>query len=68
MGPDLSIMRGLREKKGLTQTDLADMMGVKLRQYQRYEHGEQGLSIEGWIFLADLYDVSLDYLVGRRND
>ena len=61
-------MRKLREKKKMTQSNVADAMGVTLRQYQRYEHGEQALSIEGWIFLADLYDVSLDYLVGRSDD
>lgn len=64
----LERLRALREQKNLTQTDLAGMMGVKLRQYQRYEHGEQGLSMEGWIQLADFYDVSLDYLVGRSDD
>ena len=47
-------MRKLREKKKMTQSNVADAMGVTLRQYQRYEHGEQALSIEGWIFLADL--------------
>ena len=64
----LERLRVLREQKNLTQSDLADRMGVKLRQYQRYEHGEQGLSMEGWIFLADFYNVSLDYLVGRSDD
>ena len=42
-------------------------MGVTLRQYQRYERGEQEPKLEGWIFLADFYDVSLDYLVGRSD-
>ena len=40
-------MRKLREKKKMTQSNVADAMGVTLRQYQRYEHGEQALSIDG---------------------
>ena len=62
---ELKRLRALREEKGLTQTQVGEMLGVKLRQYQRYEYGEQELSIDGWIALADFYDVSLDYLVGR---
>ena len=58
-------LRELRKKKKLTQTEAGELLGVKLRQYQRYERNEQTLSMEGWIFLADFYDVSLDYLVGR---
>lgn len=58
-------LKQLREEKNLTQGKLADLLQVKLRQYQRYEYGEQALSMEGWIFLADFYNVSLDYLVGR---
>lgn len=60
-------MMMLRKEKKLTQTELAQLMGVTLRQYQRYERGEQGLAIGGWIFLADFYGVSLDYLVGRSD-
>lgn len=61
-------LRELRKKKKLTQTEAGELLGVKLRQYQRYERNEQTLSMEGWIFLADFYDVSLDYLVGRSDD
>ena len=64
---DLKRLIELRKEKRLTQTEVGEMLGVKLRQYQRYEHGEQELSIDGWIFLADFYDVSLDYLVGRSD-
>ena len=60
-------LRELRKEKGLNQTELGDAMGVTLRQYQRYERGEQEPKLAGWIFLADFYDVSLDYLVGRSD-
>ena len=55
-------LKELRESRGLTQTELAQLMQVVPRQYQRYERGEQEPRLAGWIFLADLYDVSLDYL------
>ena len=61
-------LRELRKKRKLNQTEAGALLGVKLRQYQRYERNEQPLSVEGWILLADFYDVSLDYLVGRSDD
>ena len=61
-------LKELRESRGLTQTELAQLMQVVPRQDQRYERGEQEPRLAGWIFLADLYDVSLDYLVGRSDD
>lgn len=68
MRPQPIRLKELREARGLTQEELADLMGVVPRQYQRYERGEGEPKLAGWIFLADFYDVSLDYLVdGRRN-
>ena len=61
-------LKELRESCGLKQSDLAEQMGVVPRQYFRYEHGEQEPNLAGWILLADFYDVSLDYLVGRSDD
>ena len=61
-------LKELRKGKGLKQTDLAALLEVVPRQYQRYERNEQPLSMEGWILLADFYNVSLDYLVGRSDD
>lgn len=60
-------LKELRKGKRLYQTDLAEMLGIQPRQYQRYEYGEQSPSIESWIALADFYNVSLDYLVGRSD-
>lgn len=68
MKPQPIRLKELREGKRLTQQNLADMMKVTLRQYRRYELGEQEPQLSGWIFLADLYNVSLDYLVGRSDE
>lgn len=64
---DLSRLKTLRKEKNLSQADLGELLEVSSRQYQRYEYGEQELSIDGWIYLADFYNVSLDYLVGRSD-
>ena len=61
-------LKELRIKKGLRQAEMAEKMGVVLRQYQRYENGEQEPKLAGWIWLADYFQVSLDYLVGRSED
>ncbi len=68
MFPQPIRLKDLREKAGLKQTQMADMMGVVDRQYQRYERGEGEPKLAGWLFLADFFNVSLDYLVGRSDD
>ncbi len=61
-------LKELRLRKGLRQVELAAMMGITERQYQRYERGEGEPKLAGWIWLADYFQVSLDYLVGRSED
>lgn len=65
MKPQPIRLKELRLSRGLKQTEMAEIMGIVPRQYQRYERGEGEPSLAGWIFLADFFDVSLDYLVGR---
>ncbi len=65
MKPQPIRLKELRMERHLRQEDAAKLMEVNIRQYQRYERGEGEPDLEGWIFLADFYDVSLDYLVGR---
>lgn len=60
-------IRELREQQGLSQRKVAEMLGMYTTQYQRYETGERTASIEFLIQIADLYDVSIDYIVGRDN-
>lgn len=67
MKPQPIRLQLLRKEKGLNQEYLAELMHVTLRQYQRYERGEQEPKLAGWIFLADFYDVSIDYLIGRSD-
>ena len=56
-----------RLKKGKTQQEMADFLGLKLRVYQYYESGGRKPTLENLIVVADFFDVSLDYLVGRKD-
>lgn len=58
----------LREQKGISNQVIADLLNVQIRVVQRYIKGETTPPLEKAIILADFFDVSLDYLVGRSND
>ena len=61
-------LRELRKEKGVTQQTVADVMGVKHRSYQNYEGGSRRPDYEGRIALADYFDVTTDYLLGRSDE
>ena len=61
-------IRNLREDNDLTQNDLAKILFVSQNTYSRYENGLSQLTAETLILLADFYNVSIDYLLGRSND
>ena len=56
-----------RKEAGKTQQEMADFLGVKIRVYQYYESGGRKPTLDNLIVLADYFDVSLDYLVGRSD-
>lgn len=58
----------LRLERTLTQKQVADGLGIAEQAYQRYEYGKITPSATVLIALADFYNVSLDYLVGRSDD
>lgn len=60
-------LRGLREDRGWTQTEVADRVGVSSVTVNRYESGERNPGFEMLIALADLFRVSIDYLLGRTD-
>lgn len=59
-------VRDLREDHDKTQREIAEMLNMQLTVYQRYERGERELPLWAAIKLADYYEVTLDYLVGRE--
>lgn len=57
-------LRELRKDKGLTQKQLAEAIGAHERGIRFYESGRLP-DVPSLIKLADFFDVSLDFLVGR---
>lgn len=58
----------LRSEKGLSQRELARIMNVSQGTYNNWENENTQPSIEQLIVLADFFEVSVDYLVGRTDD
>lgn len=61
-------IKKLRISKGLTQKQLAEEAKLSARGIQNYELGERVPTLQAAIALADFFDVSLDYLVGRSDN
>ena len=59
-------IRDLREDHDKTQKEIATYLNMQATVYQRYERGEREIPLWAAIKLADLYHVTLDYLVGRE--
>ncbi len=59
-------IRNLREDRDLKQKDLAAMLNVSQNTYSQYETGVIELTASTLVKLADFYEVSVDYLLGRR--
>ena len=57
-------MRDLREDAGLTQQQVADVLGTSQTMYARYERGANELPIHHLITLCRFYHVTSDYFLG----
>lgn len=60
-------VKSLRIEKGTTLKAMGEYMGITMRAYQFYEEGKRFPDFPGLIRLADFFDVSIDYLVGRSD-
>lgn len=61
-------LKDLRNDKELSQKEVAALLGIQQTVYSRYERGFQKIPLEHLIKLADFYQVSVDYILGRTND
>ena len=57
----------LRKESGYNQTQVSEKIGCVLKTYQNYEQGHNYPTLEYASKLANLYNVSIDYLLGRSN-
>ncbi len=60
-------LRELREERNLLQKDIANLLNITTSAYGYYEQGKREPDTHVVNSLADFYDVSSDYLLGRTN-
>ena len=57
----------IRKDRGLTQTKVANYLGIAQASYIRYEKGTSEPTVANLVKICDLLDVSADFLLGREN-
>jgi transcriptional regulator with XRE-family HTH domain len=63
-----SNLKHIRTNSGLTQKQLAESTGLGVRTIQQYEANDRKPTFDALIALADYFQVSIDYLVGRSDE
>lgn len=58
----------LRKQRGLSQKELGEAVGLSHKAISTIESGARSTTIEKLVLLADLFQVSTDYLLGRNDD
>ena len=58
----------LRTEKKVRQEDVARATGISLNGYKQVEHGDCSPTLKTLVALADYFNVSIDYIVGRAED
>lgn len=61
-------IRDLREDRDLTQKQIAQYLGMSQTGYSKYETGENDIPTAILIKLADFYQTTTDYLLGRTDE
>lgn len=61
-------LKDIREDKDLTQTDIANILSVPRSTYSMWEIGICIIPLDKLCFLADYYNVSIDYALGLTNN
>ncbi len=59
-------LRRLRERRGMNRRALSECCGISKNMVSRYERGERVPDIETATRIAEFFEVSLDYLCGRK--
>lgn len=61
-------LKDLREDKDMKQVQIAKLLGIQQTVYSRYERGVQNIPLEHLLYLADYYNVSTDFILGRTDN
>ncbi|HIT34466.1 MAG TPA: helix-turn-helix transcriptional regulator [Candidatus Faecousia intestinigallinarum] len=64
----LKNLRELRRKCGMTQKELGNVVGLTQQTINKYENGNAEPNIRTLIALADYFETSVDYLIGRTSE
>ena len=60
-------IQDLRTDADMSQKQLSEILHIRQRSYSHYETGSRNIPVEMLIRLANYYDISVDYLVGRTD-
>ena len=60
-----ALLKELRKEKGVKQMEMAELLGCTSNHYQQIEYGHINIPALTLEFLADYFEVSTDYLLGR---
>lgn len=60
-------LKGILEQRNMTYKELAFETGLHYNTIAKVANGNRGLTIENAVKIADVLQVSLDYLIGRTN-
>ena len=60
-------IQDLRTDAEMSQKQLSEILHISQRSYSHYETGSRNIPVEMLIRLANYYDISVDYLVGRTD-
>ncbi len=61
-------LKDLREDNDVKQKQLAEYLNIKQNTYSQYENGKREIPIEMLWKLADFYNTSVDYIIGRTDN
>lgn len=59
-------LKRLRKEKGLNQTQMAELLGIKVARYRTWEYGTAMMSLEQAYNVTELLGCTLEELVGRK--
>ncbi len=61
-------LKDLREDNDIKQKEIAEYLNIKQNTYSQYENGKREIPLDTLWKLADYYNTSVDYLIGRTDN
>ena len=65
---NINRLKEIREDRDINQQEIAELLNPPQHQYSKYELGIQLIPNDRLNMLADFYNTSIDYLVGRTDE